>query len=77
MPKKLIALLAAASVTVQANAASVIDATTKTAIESGFGDMKDTLLDLLGVGWPFIIAGGVIMASPGIVKSLLRQSTTK
>lgn len=75
--KKLVALLVGAGAIAQAQAASVIDTATKTAITSGFGDMKDTMLDLLSVGWPYLIAGSVIMASPTIVKSLLRDSTKK
>lgn len=76
MNKILVGLMAVVA-GAQAQAASVIDATTKTAITTGFGDMKDTMLDLLSVGWPYLIAGSVILASPGIVKSLLRDSTKK
>lgn len=67
------ALLLSASV----QAASVLDAATKTAVTSGFTDMKDTLLDVLTVAWPFIIAGSVLLSTPAIVKSLLRDSTKK
>lgn len=59
------------------HAASVLDAATKTAVTSGFTDMKDTLLDVLTVAWPYIIAGSVLLATPSIVKSLLRDSTKK
>ncbi len=74
---KLLVALMGFTAAAQSQAASVIDATTKTAITTGFGDMKDTMLDLLSVGWPYLIAGTVILASPGIVKSLLRDSTKK
>lgn len=59
------------------HAASVLDAATKTALGAGFTDMKDTVLDLLAVAWPYIIGGSVILATPSIVKSLLRDSTKK
>lgn len=75
--KKGAALVAATVVSVQAFAASVLDAATKTAVTSGFTDMKDTLLDVLGVAWPYVIAGSVLLATPQIVKSLLRDSTKK
>lgn len=58
-------------------AASVLDTATKTAVTAGFTDMKDTLLDVLSVAWPYVIAGSVLLATPSIVKSLLRDSTKK
>lgn len=54
-------------------AASVLDTTTTTAITSGFTDMKDTLLALLGVAWPFLIAVPVIMMAPRIVSKLVKM----
>lgn len=62
---------------VQAQAATVIDAATKTAITSGFTDLKDTLLDVLAVSYPFIIGATVIMMSPVIVKGLLHLAGRK
>jgi hypothetical protein len=56
-----------------AQAASVLDTTTTTAITSGFTDMKDTLLALLGVAWPFLIAVPVIMMAPRIVSKLVKM----
>ena len=58
-------------------AASVLDTATKTSVTAGFTDMKDTLLDVLGIAWPYVIAGSVLLATPQIVKSLLRDSTKK
>lgn len=78
--QKIAALSAGVSALVLAGsvqAASVLDTATKTAVTSGFTDMKDTLLDVLGVAWPFVIAGSVLLATPSIVKSLLRDSTKK
>lgn len=68
--------LAVASVVVAAgaaNAASVIDATTTTAIGAGFTDMKDTLSALLTIAWPFLIAVPVLMMAPRIVGKLVKM----
>lgn len=56
-----------------ANATSVLDTTTLTQITGGFTDMKDTLLGLLGVAWPFLIAVPVIMMAPRIVSKLVKM----
>lgn len=56
-----------------AQAASVIDTATLTLITSGFTDMKDTLLGLLGVAWPFLIAVPVIMMAPRIVGKIVKM----
>lgn len=71
------AVVSALVMSASVQAASVLDAATKTAVTSGFTDMKDTLLDVLTVAWPYIIAGSVLLATPSIVKSLLRDSTKK
>lgn len=55
-----------------AQAASVLDTATTTAITGGFTDLKDTLLSLLNVAWPFLIAVPVIMMSPRIVSRLIK-----
>jgi hypothetical protein len=76
MQKKLQALavtVALSIVAVGANAASVLDTTTTTAITGGFTDMKDTLLGLLGVAWPFLIAVPVIMMAPRIVGKIVKM----
>ena len=67
------ALFAVALVAGPVHAASVLDTTTTTAITSGFTDMKDTLLALLGVAWPFLIAVPVIMMAPRIVSKLVKM----
>ncbi len=54
-------------------AASVLDTSTTTQITAGFTDMKDTLLALLGVAWPFLIAVPVIMMAPRIVSKLVKM----
>lgn len=54
-------------------AESVLDTTTTTAITSGFTDMKDTLLGLLNVAWPFLIAVPVIMMAPRIVGKIVKM----
>lgn len=71
------AVVAVGLVSAQAQAASVIDTATKTAISSGFTDLKDTILDLLGVSYPFMIAGAVLLATPQIVKGLIHLASKK
>lgn len=61
----------------QAQAASVIDAATKTAITTGFTDLKDTLLDVTAVSYPWIIGATVILMAPAIVKGLLHLAGRK
>lgn len=74
---KAIAVVVTALAVGQAQAASVIDAATKTAITAGFTDLKDTLLDVLAVSYPYIIGATVIMMSPVIVKGLLHLAGRK
>lgn len=74
MKKQLVAVGAVVSsflVVAQVQAASVIDAATKTAITGGFTDVKDTVVDLVATGYPFIIGTAVVLMSPQIVKGLL------
>lgn len=77
MQKKIAVALAVASAFVvavgPANAASVLDTATLTDITGGFTDMKDTLLGLLGVAWPFLIAVPVIMMAPRIVSKIVKM----
>lgn len=77
MYKKTAVALAVASAFVvavgPANAASVLDTATLTDITGGFTDMKDTLLGLLGVAWPFLIAVPVIMMAPRIVSKIVKM----
>ncbi|MCZ2152942.1 MAG: hypothetical protein LC114_03405 [Bryobacterales bacterium] len=71
--KQYLSGLALGAVAFGAQAASVLDTTTTTAITGGFTDMKDTLLGLLGVAWPFLIAVPVIMMSPRIVGKIVKM----
>jgi len=73
--QKVAAVTVTGMTAIQANAASVIDTATKTAITSGFTDLKDTLLDVLGVAYPYVIGGAVILASPRIVKGLIKLAS--
>jgi hypothetical protein len=57
----------------QVHAASVIDTATKTAITAGFTDLKDTVLDVLAVAFPYMIGVSVIIMSPAIVKRFIKQ----
>ena len=56
-----------------AHATSVLDTTTITAITGGFTDMKDTLIGLLNVAWPFLIAVPVLMMAPRIVSKIVKM----
>lgn len=58
-----------------ANAASVIDAAMKTALESGFADLIDTVKDVIATSWPFVIGAAVLMAAPGLVLKLIGKAT--
>lgn len=78
--KKIKALLARAGVVVggvvvaaQAHATSVLDAGAKTAITTGFNDMKDTALDVVSTSWPFLLGIMAIMFGPKIVKRLVKS----
>jgi len=70
--KALFVAALALMVSFSAQAVSVLDTTTTTAITAGFTDLKDTLLGLLGVAWPFLIAVPVIMMAPRIVSRLIK-----
>lgn len=56
-----------------AHATSVLDTAAKTAITTGFTDMKDTALDVLSTSWPFILGIMAIMFGPKIVKRLAKS----
>lgn len=71
----LAAVLPVALVAGEANAASVIDATMKAALESGFGDLIDTMKDVIGTSWPFVIGAAVLMAAPTLVLKLIGKAT--
>lgn len=78
--QKIKALLARAGVAVgavvvagQASAASVLDTAAKTAITTGFTDMKDTALDVVSTSWPFLLGILAVMFAPKIVKRLAKS----
>lgn len=56
-----------------ANATSVLDTGAKTAITTGFTDMKDTALDVVSTSWPFLLGIMAIMFGPKIVKRLAKS----
>lgn len=60
-------------VAAQAHATSVLDAGAKTAITTGFTDMKDTALDVVSTSWPFLLGIMAIMFGPKIVKRLAKS----
>lgn len=80
MNKTLNGLLIRASVivtgtvtSVAAHATSVLDAGAKTAITSGFTDMKDTALDVVSTSWPYLLGIMAVMFGPKIVKRLAKS----
>lgn len=62
-----------AIVMVSANAASVLDAAAKTAITTGFTDMKDTALDVVTSMWPMYLGIFAVMFGPKIVKRMAKS----
>lgn len=66
----LAASVATAVMSAQAFAASVLDQASKTAITSGFTDMKDTALDVVSTSWPYFLGIMAVMFAPKIVKRL-------
>lgn len=58
---------------VSANATSVLDAAAKTAITTGFTDMKDTALDVVTSMWPMYLAIFAVMFGPKIVKRMAKS----
>lgn len=61
------------AVAASAHAASVLDTAAKTAITTGFTDMKDTALDVVSTSWPFLLGIMAIMFGPKIVKRLAKS----
>jgi len=72
MKQKLFALLFAGlalfGLVSGAHAASVLDTATTTAITAGWTDLKDTILAIMGIAWPFMLGIMAIMVGPKIVK---------
>ena len=60
-------------IAVQAHAASVLDTAAKTAITSGFTDMKDTAMDVVSTSWPYVLGIAAVMFGPKIVKRLVKS----
>lgn len=66
------ALTLGLSVIEPASAASVLDAGMKTALTTGFTDLKDTLVDIVGTSWPFILAMTAVGLAPSLVKKFAK-----
>lgn len=56
-----------------AMATSVLDAATKTAITTGFTDVKDTALDVVASSFPFLLGIAAVMFGPKIVKRIVHM----
>jgi hypothetical protein len=68
-----VAVVSGILVSVQAHATSVLDTAAKTAITTGFTDMKDTALDVVSTSWPFLLGIMAVMFGPKIVKRLAKS----
>lgn len=80
MKKNLFVALVAASAGVlalvgEASAASVIDTGMKTALTAGFGDLVDTVKDVISTSWPFMLGATVLLAAPGLVQRMISKAT--
>jgi hypothetical protein len=75
--KLLVSLLAVAGVFVvgDASATSLLDASTTTAIGSGWTDLKDTFLALLNTSWAPFLGVSAIAMSPMVIKKMFKAST--
>lgn len=72
--KAKLAIVAAGVLTAsQSFAASVLDTASKTAITTGFTDMKDTALDVVSTSWPYFLGIMAVMFAPKIVKRLANK----
>jgi hypothetical protein len=54
-------------------AASVFDATTKSAIETGLGDIKDTFVDLINTAFPILLAVIALVIGVKMVKRIAKM----
>lgn len=70
-----VAVVAAFGLVGEASAASVIDAAMKAALETGFGDLVDTVKDVISTSWPFILGATVLLAAPGLVQRMISKAT--
>lgn len=70
MFKKTMAAFAALGGVAAANAASVLDTASKTAIQGGYQNMQDTALDVVTTSWPYLLGVLAVMFAPKIVKRI-------
>lgn len=67
--------VASAAVVNQASAVSLIDVATSTAIGSGWTNLQDTVLAILGAAWAPMLGIAAVMAGPRIVKGMMKLAT--
>lgn len=70
----LVGLLAGAALVSPAQAASLLDAGTTTAITTGWTDLKDTFLALLATSWAPFLGIAAIAMSPQIIKKMFKSA---
>jgi len=75
MKVKFLAVVCSALLAPSAFAASVITGDMATAVSTAFGDLKDTVGDLIGTALPVVVAVAVVLAIPAIVKRLIRMAS--
>lgn len=68
--KKVAAAAAVVATAGQASATTVLDAAARTAISTGFTDMRDTGIDVLTTTWPYLLSITALLFAPKIVKRL-------
>lgn len=55
-----------------ASAASVLDTATTTAITTGWTDLKDTVLALMTIAWPYMLSLIALMMAPRLVAKMFK-----
>jgi hypothetical protein len=55
-----------------ADGTSVLDTAATTAIKGGFDDLQATILGLINMAWPYLIAVAVILMAPRIVSRIIK-----
>lgn len=75
--QKAVAAVAAvnlALLSAHASAATVLDAEMKAALVAGFGDLMDTVKDVVSTSWPFLLGASVILIAPGLVQRMIQRA---
>jgi len=60
-----------------ASAASVLDANMKNALTDGFGDLMDTVKDVVATSWPYVLGATVVLVAPSLVQRMIHKAAGK